>query len=162
MVEPFVLRDEIVVHAPIDRCFFLSTSVAIVELELKMHPVRGRTTGHVTGGDTVLWRGWKFGLPQFHESLIDGFEPPVFFRDRMIDGRFATFEHDHHFVQRSDGNVLLSDELRFIMPWGILGSTVGAMLLVPDIRRLLQRRFALLKHIAETDLWQKYLPDSQV
>jgi hypothetical protein len=160
MAKEFVLRDEIVVHAPIGRCFLLSTSIEIVELELGMHPIRGRTSGLVMGGDTVFWRGWKFGLPQFHVSLIDRFEPPVFFRDRMIHGRFASFSHDHHFVQQSDGDVRLSDELRLTMPWEILGSIVGKIVLAPDIRDLLHRRFALLKQIAESNEWKKYLPDS--
>src|SRR5271163_4655807 len=86
MAREFVLRDEIVVRAPIERCFLLSTSIEIVEQELKMRPIRGRTSGFVTGGDTVRWEGWRLGLPQFHESLIEQFELPVFFRDRMIAG----------------------------------------------------------------------------
>ncbi len=79
------MRDEIVVHAPIERCFLLSTSVEIVAQELRM-PISGRMSGFVTGGDTVRWEGWRLGLPQFHESLIEQFELPVFFRDRMIAG----------------------------------------------------------------------------
>lgn len=54
-----------------------------------MRPLGGRTADVVTGGDTVLWRGWQFGLAQFHESLIDRFKLPVFFQDHMIAGRFA-------------------------------------------------------------------------
>src|SRR5580698_5609600 len=99
----FTLRDEIVIHAPIERCFLLSTSIEIVEQELKMRPVRGRTTGFIIEGDTVRWEGWRLSLPQFHESLIELFQPSVFFRDRMIAGRFAAFEHDHAFTDRSDG-----------------------------------------------------------
>jgi ligand-binding SRPBCC domain-containing protein len=157
MAKEFVLRGEIVIHAPIERCFLLSTSVAIVQSELRMHPVRGRTSGLVSGGDTVRWEGWQFGLPQFHESLIEDFRPPVFFRDRMIAGRFATFSHDHNLIEQLDGHVLLWDELRFTMRWGIFGSLIGRWLLVPHIRDLMRRRFALLKHIAESDEWRRYL-----
>jgi len=149
-----------VVRAPIERCFLLSTNVEIVEHELHMHPVGGRTAGLVVAGDTVLWKGWQLGLPQHHESLIDGFEPPFFFRDRMIAGRFASFEHEHRFTDRGDGTVLLSDELRFTMPWGWLGELAGQWLLTPHIRDLLHRRFARLKRIAESDEWRKYLPKS--
>ena len=159
MARRFTLRDKIVVRAPIERCFLLSTNVKIVEHELKMRPVRGRTLGLVVSGDTVLWKGWQLGLPQHHESLIDGFEPPVFFRDRMIAGRFASFEHEHHFTDQGGGTVLLSDELRFTMPWGWLGELAGQWLLVPHIRSLLHRRFALLKRIAESEEWREYLPE---
>jgi ligand-binding SRPBCC domain-containing protein len=158
MAVEFNLGHKIVVHAPIERCFMLSTSLAIVERELKMHPVRGRTSGLVTGGDTVRWKGLQLGLPQMHESLIEAFQPPTFFRDRMIAGRFASFEHDHKFVDQGDGTVLLWDELRFTMPFGRLGDLVGRWVLAPHIRGLMRRRFALLKRIAESREWRDYLP----
>jgi len=159
MTRTFTLHDEIAVRAPLERCFLLSTSLAIVERELGMHPVRGRTSGLVVGGDTVLWKGWQLGMPQFHESLIESFEPPRFFRDRMIAGRFASFEHDHRFNERGDGTVALSDEIRFTMPLGWLGILVGRMILVPHIRGLMKRRFRLLRRIAESEEWRRYLPD---
>ncbi len=159
MAREFALRDEIVVHAPIDRCFLLSTSIEIVAQELGMRPVRGRTSGCVTEGDTVRWKGWRLGLPQFHESIIERFEPPVFFRDRMIAGRFASFKHDHAFSDRGDGSVLLRDEVRFTMPWGWAGDLVGQWVMARDIHGLMKRRFERLKQIAESEEWREYLPD---
>jgi len=159
MAREFVLRDEIVVRAPIERCFLLSTSIEIVVQELRMRPIPGRISGLVTGGDTVQWRGWRLGLPQFHESLIECFEPPVFFRDRMLAGRFATFEHDHNFSDRGDGSVMLRDEVRFTMPWGWAGDLIGQWAMVRDIRGLMKRRFARLKQSAESEEWRAYLPE---
>ena len=66
----FTLRDSILIHAPIERCFALSTSIAIVQRELRMNPVAGRTSGLVTGGDTVRWEGLQFGFRNFHVSII--------------------------------------------------------------------------------------------
>jgi ligand-binding SRPBCC domain-containing protein len=97
-------------------------------------------------------------LPQFHESLIEQFELPVFFRDRMIAGRFASFEHGHNFSDRGDGSVLLRDEVRFTMPWGRAGDLIGQSVLVRDIRGLMKRRFGRLKQIAESEEWRRYLP----
>ncbi|HEY3704469.1 MAG TPA: hypothetical protein VGL22_05370 [Terracidiphilus sp.] len=159
MAHLFVLRDEVVVRAPLERCFLLSTSVEIVECELRMHPRQGRTSGLVQHGDTVLWKGWKYGLPQFHQSLIEAFRPYSFFRDRMIAGRFRSFEHDHAFDVLPDGRVRMQDQVRFTMPWGLLGQFVGVLLLAPDIRRLMRRRFSLLKRIAETEEWRKFIPE---
>jgi ligand-binding SRPBCC domain-containing protein len=157
MARLFVLRDEVIVHAPIDRCFQLSTSVEIVQRELHMRPVRGRTRGLVIGGDTVLWQGLQFGLPQFHESRIEEFRPWAFFRDRMIAGRFRSFEHDHAFDLLPDGSVRMRDEIRFAMRWGWFGTVLGYLLLKPHIRRLLRRRFRLLKQIAESEEWRQFL-----
>jgi ligand-binding SRPBCC domain-containing protein len=75
----------------------------------------------------------------------------------MIAGRFSTFEHDHAFDDRGDGSVLLSDEVRFTMPWGWAGGLVGQWVMVRDIRGLVKRRFARLKHIAESEEWRAYL-----
>ncbi len=154
----FCLENEILIHAPIERCFQLSTSIALVERVLGMRPVRGRTAGFVTAGDTVLWKGWQLGLPQIHESLIERFHAPVFFRDKMIAGRFRSFQHDHRFEEQQNGTTRLHDTLRFSMPLGWAGAVVGRLVMMPHIRRLLRRRFHLLKHLAETEDWRRYLP----
>lgn len=159
MTVHFTLRDEIVVCAPIERCFLLSTSLPIVEKELRMRPVRGPARSMVMGGDTVRWEGRQLGFPQFHESLIENFRPPAFFTDRMIDGRFRHFEHDHAFRADENGNVLLADEVRFSMRWGCFGALLGKRILVPHIRGLMKRRFALLKRIAESEEWRHFVPD---
>lgn len=160
MARIFTVQVEAEVHAPIERCFLLSTRVELVEQELKMRPVRGRTAGFVVGGDTIRWKGWQLGLPQVHESLIERFQPPVFFRDRMIAGRFAAFEHDHHFLDRGKGTVLLHDEVRFSMPFGWPGALIGRRIMAPHIRGLMQRRFARIKRLAEGDGWRTYVPEN--
>lgn len=160
MKRSFLLTDSIHVDAPIERCFLLSTHVQIVEEVLGMHPVAGRITGHVREGDAILWKGWKFGIPQLHRSQIEAAQAPVFFRDRMIEGRFAWFEHDHEFIAQQPGTVLLRDEVRFAMPLGAPGACVGRFLLVPHIRGLMRQRFARIKQLAESNDWQRYLADS--
>lgn len=161
MSSGFVLTDQIAVRAPIERCFRLSTNLQIVQEVLKMQPVRGRTSGQVRAGDTVRWEGWQLGLPQVHESLIEAFAEPSFFRDRMMTGRFAWFEHDHQFIAQRDGTVLLRDEVRFALRFGWLGARVGRWLIAPHIRHLMRRRFARLKELAEGDGWRRYLIDRQ-
>ena len=151
----FTLRDSTVIRAPIERCFTLSTNIALVQKELGMHPVAGRTSGCIQAGDTVRWEGWQLGFPNFHVSLISQFDPPFYFQDRMLQGRFRTFEHDHRF-REIDGGVLLEDELRFTMPLALPGRLVGQFVLVPHISRLLRERFAMLKGIAESEAWRDY------
>jgi len=154
----FTLRDSIFVHAPIDRCFQLTRSIALVHEELGMSAVHGRTAGLVVGGDLVRWEGWQLGLKHFHVSQISGFEEPVFLQDSMLDGRFKTFQHDHHLKEQPDGSTLLQDEVRFSLPFGILGRIVARWIMVPHIRRLLHNRFKRIKRIAESNDWKNYLP----
>jgi ligand-binding SRPBCC domain-containing protein len=161
MAREFILHEEILIRAPIARCFQLSTNIAIVKRELRMTPIRGHTkdltTGRVSGGDTIRWEGWQLGLPQHHESFIEAFIPPTFFRDRMIAGRFRTFEHDHAFTALDDGTVRLHDELRFTMPLDILGNLAGTWIVAPHIQNIMHSRFHLLKQLAETEEWKQYL-----
>ena len=152
----FVVRDSAEIAAPLERVFLLSTRVEVVRLTLRMRPVAGRTSGHVVGGDTVEWRGWKFGLPQMHTSVISGYEAPVFFQDTQLRGRFATFQHDHSFEEK-DGAVLLRDEVRFSLPFGWAGAMVGRYVMMPEIAGLVKRRFTLLKELAEGEGWREFV-----
>jgi len=156
----FVLKDSTHIDAPLERVFLLSRSIAIVECELGMHPVAGpdstRTEGFVTAGDRIRWEGWQLGVWNYHVSLISAYRPCEYFQDTMLAGRFRFFQHDHHFT-RIAGHVLLKDTIRFSMPWGWPGRLVGRHILVPHISGLMQRRFALLKRIAESSEWRTYL-----
>ena len=123
-----------------------------------MTPLAGRTSGHVVGGDMVRWEGWQLGFPNYHLSLISEFEAPRHFQDRMVAGRFKSFEHDHWFEEVAVG-VGLRDEVRFTMPLGVLGWVVGRIVLVPHIRKLMRRRFLLLKGLAEGEGWREFVKE---
>jgi ligand-binding SRPBCC domain-containing protein len=159
----FSLRHGLLIQAPIERCFALSTHLGVVERELGMHPVEGRIGGLITGGDTVRWEGMQLGFANYHVSLVvpETWAPPHFFQDRMLAGRFRSFEHDHRFIETANGT-FLDDCIRFTMPLGWAGDLVGRMILVPHILGLMRRRFALLQRLAETEEWRDYLPSFAV
>jgi hypothetical protein len=156
----FVLKGSVHVRAPIERCFLLSTSLALVERELGMRPIAGtrgeRTSGLVVGGDYVCWKGWQLGVPMRHVSHISVYEPNRFFRDVMVAGRFKSFAHDHEFTEIG-GQVLLKDTVRFSMPFGVMGRVFGKYVMIPHLRGLMERRFELLKRVAESEEWREYL-----
>jgi ligand-binding SRPBCC domain-containing protein len=153
----FVIKDNIHINAPIERCFLLSTSIDLVAGTIGMRPVGGKTYGLIAANERVEWRGWKFGLPQRHESVITAYDAPIFFQDSMASGRFRAFRHDHEFTEM-DGRTLLKDIVRFSMPFGPVGKLVGKHIMIPHIRNLIHKRFALLKYVAESEEWRKYLP----
>jgi ligand-binding SRPBCC domain-containing protein len=154
----FTISDTTHVNAPIERCFQLSTNIALMRRTLGMRPIEGRTSGMIGKGDRIVWAGWKFGFPQMHESLITQYEQPVFFQDTMARGRFSRFQHDHHLTE-IDGHTLLNDRLRFTLPFGWPGKVIGRHLLLPAICRLLRDRMLLLKRVAESEEWRRYLPE---
>ena len=121
-----------------------------------MKPVSGKITGLVVDGDQLLWRGWKFGLPALHETLITRYERPCFFQDTMGRGYFKHFQHDHS-LEEVDGQTLLVDVVRFSLPFGPAGRLAGKLLIMPYVAQLMKRRFALLKRTAEGSDWERYL-----
>lgn len=158
----FIVSDSIHINAPIERCFLLSTSLDLVMRSLNMRLVASqstRTSGLVTDGDRLMWRGWVFGLPQFHESVITRYECPDFFQDAMARGRFRRFEHDHFFTEIG-GRTLLNDKVRFSLPVRWATRSLGQFVVTPHVARLLRHRLELLKRVAESDEWKKYLTAS--
>jgi ligand-binding SRPBCC domain-containing protein len=154
----FTISDSIFINAPIERCFLLSTNVELVGRTYGMKPLEGKTSGTIVADDRLLWAGWKFGLPQMHESYITAYERPSFFQDTMGRGRFKRYQHDHYFYEM-DERTVLNDKIRFSMPLGPIGRLVGQFVLVPYLSRRLRRRLVLLKRVAENSKeWQKYLP----
>jgi ligand-binding SRPBCC domain-containing protein len=168
------------VHAPLDRVFALSTRVELVRETLGMELVKtDAANGFVVEGSRVHWRGWKFGLPTEHHTLITGLRAPhlaeavdaasplagsrvAWFQDAQEQGRFAFFQHDHYLREAADETTgepmtLLHDEVRFALPFGLLGSVAAGLLLAPHIRRLCRQRFARLRELAEGEGWRDWV-----
>lgn len=158
MSEPII--ESVSIRAPLDRCFALSTRVELVQRTLGMKLIGGVTTGHITANSRVHWRGWKFGLPTNHHTLITAFQPPhnntAYFEDSQERGRFATFRHEHFFTQRGD-QTTLEDRVHFTLPFGPIGRLAAALIMAPHIRKLARQRFVMIKQLAETEGWRDWL-----
>ena len=79
----FTISDSIFINAPIERCFLLSTNIELVGRTLGMKPIEGKPADWLWPTTELVWAGWKFGLPQMHESYITRYERPSFFQDTM-------------------------------------------------------------------------------
>ena len=178
-----IVRDTALVRAPLDRLWALSTRVELVQKTLGMHLAGGVTSGHIQDGSRVHWRGWKFGLPTEHHTLITGYasphpasvepthapelhaetpgQPVAWFQDSQEQGRFAAFHHDHWFREQQgpagETFTLLEDEVHFALPFGPLGRLAARWIMRPYVRRLVKRRFASLKELAEGEGWRQWL-----
>ena len=154
----FRLKESIHVNAPVERCFLLSTSIDLVRRTLKMTPFAGKRSGLIQAEDMLWWRGFKFGLPAWHQTHITRYERPLLFQDTMGHGQFKFFQHDHNF-QWVDGQTFLWDIVRFSMPFGPVGKIVGKQVVVPHVMQLLTSRFHLIKRLAEGPDWERWIPD---
>jgi ligand-binding SRPBCC domain-containing protein len=183
------ITESTTIHAPIARCFALSTRIELVKETLGMNLVENTenssqpgtlTSGHITANSRVHWRGWKFGLPTSHHTLITGFaaphparlaelhsaydtQPVAWFQDTQERGRFAFFQHDHYFRESPDPTgapiTTLEDEIRFTLPFGPLGRLAANLLLAPHIRKLARQRFARIKSLAEGKGWRDWITE---
>ena len=154
-----VIRLETRIAAPAERCFRLSLSI-----DLHVHStaatgeraISGVTTGLIGPGESVTWRGRHFGMMLQQTSKITLYEAPSFFQDVMTDGMFKSFVHDHRFEGR-DGHTLMSDELRFAAPLGLLGKIVERAVLRNYLIRFLSERNGVIKQAAESEAWRDYV-----
>jgi ligand-binding SRPBCC domain-containing protein len=157
----FIVNDSIHIHAPAERCFLLSTSVALKQETLGLTPVAGKIDGLIAAGDRVVWAGWKFGLPQRYESIVTSYEQPAFLQETMGYGRFKRFQHDHKFAE-VDGHTLLVSKVRFSVRFWKVGRVFARRVIIPHLSELLRQRLMNMKRVAEGTDWQRYIPEKTV
>ena len=139
------------IRAPRELCFDLARDIDLHQRSMAHsgeRAVAGRTSGLIALGEEVTFAARHFGLTHLHRSRITAFERPAHFRDAMVAGRFARFEHDHFFDEH-DGGTRMRDVLVFESPLGLLGRLVDRLVLTGYLTRLLQQRNRLIKAEAE-------------
>jgi len=156
-----VLELRTIIRAPAARCFDLARSVDLhVQSTARTgeRAVAGVTRGLIGPGQQVTWRARHFGVWQELTSEISQYDRPRHFRDSMVRGAFAGFDHDHFFVE-TDGVTEMLDRFAFRSPLGLLGRIADALVLTRYLRRFLAERNAEIQRVAESDEWRALLPD---
>ena len=131
-----------------------------LELDMDVHAASlaasGETATTSTGrrrlgpGDEVAFRARHFGVVWRMTSRITAYEPPRRFVDEQIRGPFRHLRHEHVFDDLGGGRTRMTDRMTVGAPFGALGSLVTRMVLGPYLRRLLVRRSAHVRRLAET------------
>ncbi|MGD0442988.1 MAG: SRPBCC family protein [Edaphobacter sp.] len=143
------------IDAPVELCFLLSLSIDLHVASTRSSgekAIGGVTSGLISEGETVTFQARHLGWRRRHTSRIEVLRPYCHFRDVMVAGSFRHFEHDHYFATMDDGT-RMRDEVRFSATWG----PVGRMLARRQLKALLQERNAVIKRVAESEEWRKYL-----
>jgi ligand-binding SRPBCC domain-containing protein len=60
------------------------------------------------------------GIQMRWKSLISEYKPPFRFVDEQVKGPYTFWHHTHTFTE-VDGGTLIGDEVRYAMPFGIIG-----------------------------------------
>ncbi|MFV0374856.1 SRPBCC family protein [Microbacterium sp.] len=103
--------------------------------------IAGVMSGRIGIGQTVTWRARHFGIWFTMTSKISTLDRPRRFIDEQVNGPFKTFAHEHAFEDASGGYRMI-DTLTVASP--IFGALAERLVLVPYLRRLIQKRSAAL------------------
>jgi ligand-binding SRPBCC domain-containing protein len=154
-----IIKIEMKIDAPIERVFDLARCIDLHTESMSQsreNAVAGKTEGLIDINETVTWEAIHFGVKQKLTSKITIFERPYRFRDSMVKGAFKRFDHDH-FFEMEDSQTIMKDIFDYDLPFGFLGSIADSLFLESYMRNLLESRNALIKTVAESDDWKKYI-----
>lgn len=152
-----MIRLETRIDAPVERSFLLSLNIDLHVAPARIMQQRQSITWTrmIGEGQTVTFWARHLVLWRRHTFRVEAIRPYSYFRDVMVKGVFYSFEHEHHFALMNDGT-RMRDEVRFIAPWGPIGRALARRRLV----RMLINRSYIIKRVAESEEWRKYLDDS--
>ena len=117
----------------------------------------GKTSGLMVLGDQVTWRARHLGVMQHLTSRIVAYDRPNHFRDSMVRGAFARFDHDHYFEEDGASSTIVRDVFDFTAPLGLLGRLADRLFLDRYMRRFIIQRARVLKDLAESNDWERFL-----
>jgi ligand-binding SRPBCC domain-containing protein len=151
------------INAPIERVFDLSRSVEVHLLANVHENEQALATGGVTTGligleEQVTWRAKHFGMWHDLTSKATAVEPPTYFQVTMVKGIFRSMQADHVLRSLPSGATELRDIFTIAAPFPILGTIAEALFLRRYMIALNRERNAVIKQLAESDDWQRYLP----
>lgn len=155
------IEQRIEIAAPIKRCFDLARSIEVHLLgaaHTQEEAVGGVTSGLIGAGQTVRWRAKHLGVRQHLTSRMTAFESPHHFQDTMLAGAFRSMQHDHFFRSVAPDRTEVTDRLVFAAPLPVLGQLAEVLFVRRHMAAFLQKRNAVLKAVAESDDWMRYLP----
>jgi ligand-binding SRPBCC domain-containing protein len=148
-----------IICAPQERVFDLARSIDAHQDSAEgthERAVAGVTTGLIGLNEEVTWEARHLGVRQKLTVRITKFNRPLNFQDVMVAGAFKHMKHDHEFSAHPSGTQMI-DRFEFQSPFWILGSIVDQLFLTGYMRRFLIRRNNILKQLAESQNWHRYL-----
>jgi ligand-binding SRPBCC domain-containing protein len=130
-----------VVRAPIADvfAFHLDTRNAARISPRSVPVVAVRGSFPLTEGDVVeiVVRLWPSPLRQTWRVEAERIVEPTLVVDRMLQGPFPSWVHQHRFENLGDGSTRITDHVDYHLPLGLLGSAADVVL----VRRMLARTF---------------------
>lgn len=90
-------------------------------------------------------------------TLITDFDPPHRFADVHIKGPYSFWHHTHLFAA-TDGGTLITDDVRYGMPFGFLGRIVHALVVKRQLAGIFDYRRQIIENLLSVPGIDKHLP----
>lgn len=147
------------IAAPAERVFDLSRSIDLHKTSMQKYgevPVQGTTFGLMNLNETVTWKAKHLFKERFLKIKLSFFKRPYLFIDEQVEGDFKSLKHEHYFKEIQNGTLMI-DQFRYEIGRGKMGTLLNNIYLVKYMERLLNERNRLIKEVAETGQWKKFL-----
>jgi len=88
------------------------------------------------------------GLPVRWTTLITEYDPPRRFVDVQLKGPYSYWHHTHEF-EAVEGGTMMTDTVRYVLPFGWLGGVAHALFVRRQLRRIFDYRSEVLLGIGD-------------
>ena len=91
-----------------------------------------------------------WGLKFHWETEICKVNKPLFFIDRQLKGPYKLWEHKHTFIKKDNG-VLIKDEVKYQLPFGVIGNIIHPLFVRKKIEEIFIYRKKVLNQLFESN-----------
>ncbi|MEM9174465.1 MAG: SRPBCC family protein [Myxococcota bacterium] len=94
----------------------------------------------------------RIGVGPFWQTLVAehvAYEPGVMFADRMVEGPFAAWRHEHVVTPLGEDRCTLRDDIEYALPLGWLGRVFGGPIARWQLGKMFDYRHAVTKRDCE-------------
>ena len=139
------LRREQLLARPIDEVFAFfadarnleAITPPLLRFEVMDQGVKAIAIGP---GALIRYRLRVRGMPVGWLTAIREWDPPHRFVDEQLRGPYALWHHTHTFEELEDGGTLMSDVVRYALPFGPLGELARRLFVARDVEAIFDFR----------------------
>ena len=147
------------ITAPVERVFDLSRNISLHKISMQHTgemAIGGVTSGLINLDETVTWKARHLYKSRLFTSKIIEMKPYEKFTDKMINGDFRSFFHEHFFKPANNGTIVI-DIIHYETSYGLLGKLVNQIFLNAYIEKLIVHRNKIVAQYAEGEKWRALL-----
>jgi ligand-binding SRPBCC domain-containing protein len=138
----YTLRQEQWIARPIDKVFAFFSDAR--NLEAITPPwvgfkILSMSSDATVEGTEICYQIRLHGIPIQWRTEIIKWDPPYSFVDVQRSGPYKLWEHTHRFEAHGD-RTKMNDEVRYALPFGVLGRVAHRLIVSADVRKIFEYR----------------------